>query len=151
MVKSWLPIPATSDFSLQNIPFGIITSRESREQKRPAVAIGDYVLDLLAFSTSNGFSALPSIIQHLDVFAQPTLNAFAALGRGVHRDVREYVQEVFKEDTIYSEVLKDNEALQSKSLLKKVDTKTHLPMQIGDYTDFYAGYNHAFNVGYASS
>lgn len=144
---SWLPVPQDSPFSIKNIPFGIITSKFSQTQKRPAIAIGDHVLDLLAFSTSNGFSSLPSIQPHLDVFAQPTLNAFAALGRPVHKEVRKYIQDVLKTDTPYASLLKDNEEVQKKVLLPKHETKTHLPMQIGDYTDFYAGRNHAFNVG----
>lgn len=147
-IKSWLAIPPESDFSLSNIPFGIITSRNSRDQKRPAVAIGDHVLDLLAFSQAKGFSGLPSIEKHIDVFAQPSLNAFAALGRPVHKEVRAYLQEVFSESGKHASVLKDNEELKKNALLKKEDTKTHLPMQIGDYTDFFAGINHAFNVGY---
>ena len=27
------------------------------------------------------------------------------------------------------------------------EVTSHLPMHIGDYTDFYAGLNHAYNVG----
>ena len=58
------------------------------------------------------------------------------------------MQEVFSESGKHASVLKDNEELKKNALLKKEDTKTHLPMQIGDYTDFFAGINHAFNVGY---
>ena len=112
------------------------------------MAIGDHVLDLKAFAAGNGFSALPSFKGHVQVLSQPTLNAFAALGRPVHREVRAYLQEIFSDATSHPEVLKDNAALQKSALLPKVETKTHLPMQIGDYTDFYAGINHAFNVGY---
>lgn len=118
-------------------------------EKRPAIAIGDHVLDLKAFSLSNGFSSLPSIQKHLDVFSQPTLNAFAALGRPVHREVRAYIQDLFTEDTKLGAVLQDNESLRKEALLPKHETKCHLPMQIGDYTDFWAGYNHAINVGYS--
>jgi fumarylacetoacetase len=146
-IKSWLSIPADSDFSLSNIPFGIIISKHSPVEKRPAAAIGDHVLDLKAFSLGDGFSALPSLKDSLSIFSQPTLNAFAALGRSVHREVRAYLQDIFSEDTKYPEVLKENEALRIASLLPKHETKTHLPMQIGDYTDFFAGVNHAFNVG----
>lgn len=147
-LNSWLSIPADSHFSLANVPFGIITSKESQTEKRPAVAIGDHVLDLKAFAAGNGFSALPSFKDSLQVLSQPTLNAFAALGRPVHREVRAYLQEILSNTTSHPEVLKDNAALQKSALLPKHETKTHLPMQIGDYTDFYAGINHAFNVGY---
>lgn len=150
-LKSWLAIPSESDFSLSNLPFGVITSRNSRDQKRPAVAIGDHVLDLLAFSQGKGFSGLSSFEKHVDVFAQPSLNAFAALGRPVHQEVRAYLQQVFSEDGKHASILKDNEELKNNALLKKEDTKTHLPMQIGDYTDFFAGINHAFNVGYVTT
>jgi fumarylacetoacetase len=146
-LKSWLSIPADSHFSLANIPFGIITSKNSQVEKRPAVAIGNHVLDLKAFSLANGFSSLSSLEDNLPVFSQPTLNAFAALGRPVHREVRAYLQEIFSESTKYPELLKDNAALQKAALLPKHETKLHLPMQIGDYTDFFAGINHAFNVG----
>ncbi|KAG0650038.1 Fumarylacetoacetate hydrolase [Hyphodiscus hymeniophilus] len=144
---SWLSIPANSHFSLANIPFGIITSKHSQAEKRPAVAIGDHVLDLKAFATENGFSGLPSLKESLEVFSQPTLNAFAALGQPIHREVRKYLQDVFSEATSHPQILKDNTALQKAALLPKHETKTHLPMQIGDYTDFFAGINHAFNVG----
>lgn len=143
--KSWLEIPADSHFSIANIPFGII-STESQEQKRPAVAIGDYALDLQTFSKKGGFSGLPSIQDKLSVFEQPTLNAFAALGRPVHRQVREYLQDVLSEGTSSAQVLKDNEELKKEALIPRDQVKLHLPMQIGDYTDFFAGINHAFNV-----
>jgi len=147
-LKSWVSISPDSDFSLHNIPFGIITSRNSQSQKRPAIAIGDYALDLHAFSSANGFSSLPSFSkEHLDVFSQPTLNAFAALGRPVHREIRKYLQDILAEDTKHPEILKDNETLKKEALLAKGEYKLHLPMQIGDYTDFFAGRNHAFNVG----
>jgi fumarylacetoacetase len=146
-LKSWLSIPSDSHFSLSNLPFGIITSRNSQVEKRPAVAIGDHVLDLNAFTRHDGFAGLSSIAAHLSVFSQPTLNAFAALGRPVHREVRKYLQDVLSDTTKFPNVLKDNEPLRIEALLSKTDTKMHLPMQIGDYTDFFAGVNHAFNVG----
>ena len=144
--KSWLNVPRDSHFSIANIPFGIISTQDSPE-KRLAVAIGDHVLDLKVFAAHKGFDGLPAIHRHLDVFSQPTLNAFASLGRPVHREVREYLQDILSEETSSPDVLKDNEQLQKQSLLLHTAVKMHLPMQIGDYTDFYAGLNHAFTVG----
>ena len=144
--RSWLPIPRTSHFSLANIPFGIITTASS-PSPRPAIAIGEHALDLAAFSSNNGFSELSSVQPHLSVFSQPTLNAFAALGRPIHREVRRYLQNIFAEDTPYPQILKDHEGLQRQSLVPLKDVETHLPLKIGDYTDFYAGRNHAYNVG----
>ncbi|KKK26744.1 fumarylacetoacetate hydrolase FahA [Aspergillus rambellii] len=145
-MASWLQIPKNSPFSLANIPFGIISSPKTTSRVA-AVAIGDYALNLSAFASSGGFSQLPAIGSHLSVFSQPTLNAFAALGRPVHRQVREYIQKVFCADTPFPEILKDNEVLKQEVLVPLSDVANHVPMQIGDYTDFYAGLNHAFNVG----
>ncbi|EEY23057.1 fumarylacetoacetase [Verticillium alfalfae VaMs.102] len=147
IMKSWLPIPVSSHFSLKNIPFGII-STASNVHHRPAVAVGEHVLDLSAFTSGAGFSKLaPELQSNTAVFAQPTLNAFAALGRPYHRAIRQYLQDVFREDTPYPELLQTNDTLRQTALVALADAQTHLPLSIGDYTDFFAGRNHAFNVG----
>ncbi|KAJ4132429.1 hypothetical protein NW754_015245 [Fusarium falciforme] len=143
---SWLSIPSGSHFSIANIPFGVI-STSSNASPRPAIAIGDHVLDLDAFARGGGFEGSSDIQKHVDVFSQPALNAFAALGRPFHRAVRSYLQEVFAKDSKHAAVLKDNQKLQDASLLNRSDVTNHLPLTIGDYTDFYAGKNHAYNVG----
>ena len=145
-LKSWFPIPPRSHFSLANIPFGIISSAKS-SKRRPAVAIGNHVLDLDVFCSSNGFSGLPIIQPNLAVFSQPVLNDFAALGQNVHSQVRRYIQQMFSCDTLWPKLLKDNLQLQERCLLPLQEVQNHLPMHIGDYTDFYAGRNHAYNVG----
>lgn len=145
-MASWFQIPKNSPFSLANIPFGII-SVKAAASRVPAIAIGDHALDLKTFASNGGFSQLPAIQKHLSVFDQQTLNAFAELGRPVHRQVREYLQNVFRADTQFPQILKDNAALQKSALLPLSEVTNHVPLQIGDYTDFYAGLNHAYNVG----
>jgi fumarylacetoacetase len=145
-LRSWFTIPSGSHFSLANIPFGIISTAAS-QTPRVAVAIGDHALDLEAFAANNGFSALSTIQPHQAVFSQPSLNAFAALGRPMHSVVRKYIQSVFAEDTPYPEVLKTNSTLQKQSIYPLKEVHTHLPMKIGDYTDFFAGLHHAYNAG----
>ena len=44
-------------------------------------------------------------------------------------------------------ILEEHEALRQEALIPLSQCTLHLPMHIGDYTDFYAGLNHAFNVG----
>lgn len=144
--KSWLEVDPNSDFSLANLPFGII-STISNDLPRPAIAIGNYALDLAAFSKQNGFESQPDLSQHVSVFQHPTLNAFAALGREVHRKVRNYLRSLLDEGTSTPEILKTNLALREKALIPLSQVKCHLPMVIGDYTDFFAGRNHAFNAG----
>lgn len=146
--KSWLSIPRGSHFSLANIPFGII-SHPALPAPHPAIAIGDHALDLQLFTAHNGFRYLSTIQPHSAVFSSPTLNAFAALGRPLHSVVRKYIQSVLLVDTPYPDVLRDNETARAACLvaLTGAGLRSHLPMHIRDYTDFYAGMNHARNCG----
>lgn len=144
-LRSWFSIPHGSHFSLANIPFGIISTSSS--SPRVAVAIGNHALDLEAFAANNGFSGLSTIQLHQAVFSEPSLNAFAALGRPLHSVVRKYIQTIFLDETPYPDVLKNNPSLQKQVLISLKDIEAHLPFRIGDYTDFYAGLNHAYNCG----
>lgn len=143
---SWLSISPDSHFSLANIPFGII-STSADTTKRPAVAIGDYALDLKAFASAGGFSSNSDIQKHVSVFNHESLNSFAALGRPFHRLVREYLQSVFSAETKIPQLLKDNAQLREAALVKRSEVQNHMPLAVGDYTDFYAGKHHAYNVG----
>lgn len=145
-MKSWLQIAASSHFSLSNIPFGII-STSLNASARPAIAVGEYALDLQVFAENGGFFELPGAEAVIKSLSNPTLNAFAALGRPTHREVRNYLQTIFREDSPHPKILKTNEALKKLSLIPLKDVQTHLPLEIGDYTDFFAGVNHAFNIG----
>lgn len=145
-LRSWFPIPRSSPFSLANLPFGII-SYASCSDPRPAVAIGEHALDLSVFASHNGFKEIQPDLPDQAAFQQSTLNAFACQGRPVHKRVRQYLQEVFKLNTSFSEVLRDNMELQKLCLIRLEDVQMHLPMQIGDYTDFFVGKHHAFNTG----
>ncbi|KAK9240066.1 hypothetical protein V1525DRAFT_265929 [Lipomyces kononenkoae] len=142
--QSWLNIPADSHFSLRNIPFGII-STASDPRRRPAVAIGDYALDLFEFSNSGGFRQ--SGFTNTAVFENSTLNAFAALGRAAHRMVRTYIQDIFAASGPYPDLLERNHPLRERALLPLASVQNHLPLEIGDYTDFFVGRNHAYNCG----
>ena len=148
MASTWVPdVSPETDFSLANIPFGIITTRE-KQTPRAAVAIGSYALDLEAIASHPDFPTLfPSVGNYREVFSQPSLNAFAALGRPVHREARRGIQDLLSQDTSNPQFLRDNEKLRKKALVPQSEAEMLLPMHIGDYTDFYAGYHHAFAVG----
>ncbi|KAK0615633.1 hypothetical protein B0T17DRAFT_348963 [Bombardia bombarda] len=145
--STWVPNnDPSSDFSLANIPFGII-STQSDPSPHVAVAISSYVLDLKVLVSEVDLTPIFTSSSHADVFAQPTLNAFAQLGRATHREVRRGLQDLLAADTPYPHLLRDNAHLLERALLPQRSVKMHLPMAIGDYTDFYAGYHHAFAVG----
>lgn len=46
---SWVPVPAESDFPIQNLPYGVFSTSKDA-QPRIGVAIGDQILDLQAAS-----------------------------------------------------------------------------------------------------
>lgn len=148
MLKTWVPgVEQDSDFSLANIPFGIVTTPDD-STRHAATVIGSHILDLKVLSQQPEFGTIfPALRDNSSVFAAPSLNAFAALGRSVHREVRATLQDLLSEATKYPDFLKDNAQLREKALVPMSKTKSHLPMEIGDYTDFYAGYHHAFGVG----
>lgn len=100
------------------------------------------------FANEGGFDELADFPKKsLDVFSEPSLNSFAALGRAVHRSVRRYLRRVLENITPFPDVLKTNLSLKEAAIIPLSRVQTHVPMAIGDYTDFYAGRNHAFNVG----
>ena len=73
--RSWVDVPAGSDFPIQNLPFGAFRPRGG--SPRIGVAIGQHVLDLSVLEKFGFFSG-PVLRQH-HVFEQPVLNAFLAL------------------------------------------------------------------------
>jgi fumarylacetoacetase len=150
MKKSWLDIDPASEFSLWNLPLGIISTKAT-PQPHVAVAIGSYALDLLVLSTHKDTkSLLKTDYGHKDgVFEQPTLNALAQLGRKEVSGIRLAIHDVLIDGDrdIYDPFLRDDPELQKEVLIPLSDVKMHLPMQIGDYTDFYAGMHHAVAVG----
>jgi fumarylacetoacetase len=144
--KSWLEIPAGSHFSLENIPFGIISTASSPERV-VATVIGSQAI-IVGKLLSSTFDANESWKDHtfnLSIFSQPSLNAFAALGREKHRLVRTSIQNIFDANKT-ADPSAQNEI--KRSFCVPLDQITnHLPFQIGDYTDFYVGLHHAMNCG----
>ncbi|TFB07283.1 Fumarylacetoacetase [Trichoderma ghanense] len=146
-LTSWVSPDRNGDFSIHNLPFGIFSDGGS-SQPRAGTRIGDFVLDLAALAGDAQVKQQLGSFSGLEgVFGQASLNAFAERGRAVHRAVRADLQRILSESTDVPALLKDNEALKQKALVPADKVTMHLPMQIGDYTDFYAGYHHAYKVG----
>lgn len=150
-MASWLAIPPKSPFSLANLPFGVI-STVADGQPHVAVAIGDHALDLHVFAAHDGFAPCAALTPaQRAVFFDPTLNRFAALGRPLHRAVRHYLQALFRaapDPPALAAVLRDHAALRAAALLPLARVaRYHLPLAVGDYTDFFAGRHHARAVG----
>ena len=134
-METWVDIPKNSDFSIHNIPFGIFSIKDSK--KRVGAAIGDMILDLKLSSDLGIFDKLNF---NANVFENEYLNDFISLGKAITNNVRLIVQ---KELSDSSSVLRN----QSNLLIKQSDAELHLPLKIGDYTDFYSSIEHATNIG----
>lgn len=139
-LKSWLEIPAHSDFPIQNLPFGIFS--KGNNATRVGVAIGDKVLDLAVLMEEGYFDVLN--LKDPSIFHESSLNPFIAMGKEVSRAVRERISEILRHD---NPELRDHEEHQKLSLHEQKACRMHLPVQIGDYTDFYSSIEHATNVG----
>ena len=86
-------------------------------------------------------------VAELDVFdfntallEKDTLNDFISLGKEITTRVRKKIQHWLKDD---------NSALAGKPELfvKQSEAQMHMPVAVGDYTDFYSSLEHATNVG----
>lgn len=144
-MASWVHIEKDSDFSLQNLPYGIFSADSSRA--RIGVAIGEHVLDLNVLAEEGVFEDLDFDVAALQ---QPTLNAFAALGRRVQSRVRQRLQDLLEDDTHFGSLLRDAKSLRGRALVPISSVQMHLPMVIGDYTDFFVGLHHAATVSVIS-
>ena len=117
------------DFSIHNLPFGVFAS-EGRAP-RAGVAIGDSLVDLAEAAALGHFEDLN--IPDLSVFSRSSLNGFIALGRPHWRSVRERVARLIESG--------------QPRLIEQKAVKMLVPVEIGDYVDFYSSEEHATNVG----
>ena len=137
--KTWLPVPPNSDFPIQNIPFGVFLTRD--DIITIGTRIGDYAIDLGALHQLGYFEGIPL---NNDIFLQDTLNDFISDGKKTWRLVRNRISEIFD---INNKALQGNEDHKSVVLFTMDEIEMQLPVQIGDYTDFYSSKEHATNVG----
>lgn len=147
----FIDISPESPFSKYNLPFGIF-STDSKDS-RPGVAIGEHVLDIragIAHGLFEGLEAPPNGQSWAEVFSTSTLNLFASLGRKYHRLVRNRIQNLLNPHQPAAEEVEQTLSIDTSEgylFVPLSSTKPHLPFQIQDYTDFYAGRNHAYNCG----
>lgn len=79
-----------------------------------------------------------------DIFLQDSLNDFISDGKKTWRLVRNRIGDIFDST---NPVLRDNENHRNIILFSLDEIEMQLPVQIGDYTDFYSSKEHATNVG----
>ncbi len=137
--NSWLPVEGDSDFPIQNIPFGVFLTKE--DVVTIGTRIGDYAIDLAALQQLGYFEGIPLTD---DIFMQDSLNDFITDGQTTWRLVRNRIADIFD---IENKKLQKNEKHREIAIFKMDEVEMLLPVEIGDYTDFYSSKDHATNVG----
>jgi fumarylacetoacetase len=107
-------------FGPDTLPLGVF--RHGDEEPRIGAALGDDVIDLTPLGLS-------------DTFAQPTLNAFLALGRPAWTSLRAQLLDLVQTGAV------------EPHLIPRTAVTMLLPFEVADYVDFYASEHHATNVG----
>ncbi len=137
--KSWLEVDKNSDFPIQNIPFGVFLTKD--DITTIGTRIGNYAIDLGALHQLGYFEGIPLTE---DMFMQDSLNDFISDGRKTWRLVRNRIADIFD---VNNKALQNNAKHKEVVIFKMNEVEMLLPVEIGDYTDFYSSKEHATNVG----
>jgi fumarylacetoacetase len=140
-LKSWINADRKSDFPVQNLPFGIFKPK-NRTNPRAGTRIGSTVIDLSVIAERGYFA--DAGIGDKSVFSKPFLNDFISLGKPVWSAVRNKLSEIFNEK---NQEFWNTEDFKENLLYKAYEVDMLMPVQVGDYTDFYSSIEHATNVG----
>jgi fumarylacetoacetase len=137
--RSWISSAhGHSDFPIQNLPLCIFSTAGGK--RGGGVAIGDQILDLAALAASgllHGHAAAAG-----NAAAGPTLNAFLALGAAARGDLRLQLSNLLATDAPAD--IKDK---LTPMLVAASACEFHVPVEVGDFTDFFAGIHHAVKAG----
>ncbi|AZZ99050.1 fumarylacetoacetase [Pseudoalteromonas sp. R3] len=139
-LKSWVASAnqAGSDFPIQNLPFASFRRKDSAEEFRGGVAIGDQVLDLAVVAAAGIFSGEAQ--DAVEAANAPKLNEFMGMGQNYWSALRLALSRALREGSEHQGALE-------AALVAQSDVEYALPCHIGDYTDFYTSIYHATAVG----
>ncbi|MCG2842509.1 fumarylacetoacetase [Sandaracinobacter sp. RS1-74] len=121
------------EFPVQNLPFGLFSNGFAAP--RVGVAIGGFVFDLAGAARAGLFPDLP----WLEDVAEERLNELLAMGEHARVALRHALFALLT-DSARAETA-------SAFLLPVAEVELHLPCDVGNYTDFYAGIHHATRIG----
>jgi fumarylacetoacetase len=121
-----------TDFPIENLPYGVF--RHTDDKRSIGVAIDHQILDLRNVTRAGLLGGLPSDTR--EACQAPYLNDLMSLGHARWRELRAYLIELLKA-----------RAPAEPHLVSMADAVMLIPVEIRDYTDFYASIHHATNVG----
>ncbi len=130
--STWVEGATGSLFGLDNLPYGVFST--SADGARVGVRIGDFVLDLAAAAESDA-----SVSSLAATWRSVSLNAFMALGHEQWAEARTWISSTLGDEA--------NRERVTPFLHPLGDVTLHLPIEVGDYIDFYASEHHATNLG----
>ena len=135
LLKSWVASAndANHPFPLNNLPYGVFSTADL--EPRCGVAIGDMILDM-AVAEEAGLVTLAET----PLFDVPFWNEVMEEGPELWAALRARLIEILAEGS------RDKSEAEPMLVAQK-DAEMHLPFLVAEYTDFYAGRNHAVNVG----
>lgn len=136
LLESWVPVGPNSDFPIQNLPYGVFSDVNGT---RCGIAIGDHIFDLAGAESAGLFDNTG--LEH-DTFRHESLNTFLAHNRGVWTTVRARII-----DVLTSTNAEGRAFCEEHDLIVEHPVSVRMPIQIGDYVDFYSSEHHATNVG----
>ena len=131
MLKSFIEVSPESHFPIQNLPYGIFSTKEN-SNPRVGTRLGDFVIDLSILDEENLFG------KQYNLFNVSSLNKFMSAGKNVWQEIRQRLTGLLSSN---------NSQIKKEALIPIQNVQLHLPVDIGDYTDFYASREHATNVG----
>ena len=138
-LKSWVEIPENSDFPIQNLPLGVFQTND--EGPRIGVAIGSRVLDLNVLATLGYLRNMPF---EPSVYSAHSLNPLLQKGKAASRELRDRISQLLDAN---NDELKNKSHHIDQCLIPMDRVQMLMPVEVGDYTDFYSSEDHARNVG----
>lgn len=124
------------DFPIQNLPLCIFSTDD--DVKRAGVAIGPMLLDIAAVAGGELMADRDARI--LQSAAGATLNAFFAMTAADRRAFRHIVSRLLRAGENPPPALR-------RALVGAAAATLHMPTDVGDYSDFFAGIHHATTAG----
>ena len=137
-MNSWIDITQNSDFSIYNIPFGVASHNGTTFV---ATRLGNTIINLSELYTGGYFSEL-SLSEN--VFDNSSLNPFISCGKITCKATRERLIELLSDE---DSRLANDTILRETAFIDAESVEMRMPVEVGDYTDFYSSIEHATNVG----
>jgi fumarylacetoacetase len=133
LMKSWVTSANTAHhpFPLNNLPYGVFSKGD--DDPRCGVAIGDMIFDIQAAQDAG-------LIGFGDIFDVPYWNDLMDMGPVAWTTFRTRLIEILAQGS------KDQSAAEP-FIIPQSNTTLHMPLAVSEYTDFYAGMQHAKNMG----